>query len=181
MHFLDMLESHLLICVVTFSTYSQIRPCQNKAFEIFQTKPVLVMKVWIVNTDKVQSEINILSPIICYNFMSSFISDTYQLALLCFSGILEEDITEKPLSQRFPCKRRRSYLKHKTAYSIWNQEEQNLGFEKPWSFVECLILIWHVWFKPLWLIVCWGFFMMNKIHSKSKPVWSRSLAVYALK
>lgn len=60
------------------------------------------MKVWIVGTDKAQFQINILSPIICYIFMSSFISDTYQLALLYFSGILEEDITENLSARDFP-------------------------------------------------------------------------------
>lgn len=59
------------------------------------------MKVWIVSIDNSQSEINILSPIICYNFVF-FIFDTHQLALIYFSGILEEDITENHSAKDFP-------------------------------------------------------------------------------
>lgn len=137
------------------------------------------MKVWIVSTDKVQSELNLLSINTSYSFLSSFISDSCQLALISFGGILGEDTTGKPLSQRLPCRWRKSGLEPKSSYSVWNGREQSLGLEKPWSFVERLILIRHVGLKPLWLIIC--LFMMKKICSKTRLVWSGSLEVNALK
>lgn len=136
------------------------------------------MKVWIVSTDKAQSEINILFPIICYNFMSSFISDTYQLALIYFSSILEEDTREKLLSQGFPCWWRKSHLKHKTTYSIWRA--------KPWiwktlefcgMFDTGLARVTQAFVDHC----IFGCFLMRKISSKSRSEWSGSLEVYALK
>lgn len=137
------------------------------------------MNVWTVSTDKVQPELNLLSTNISYSFLSSFISDACQLALISFGDNLGEDTAEKLLSQRFPCSWRKSDLEPKSSYSVWNRREQSLALENPWSFVECLILIWPVWLKPLSLIVC--LFTMKKIHGKTRPVWSGSLELNALK
>lgn len=174
-----MSKCHLFIHVAVLSSYAQIRNYQNKAAKLLRKKTILVMNVWTVSTDKVQPELNLLSTNISYSFLSSFISDACQLALISFGDNLGEDTAEKPLSQRFPCSWRKSDLEPKSSYSVWNGREQSLALENPWSFVECLILIRPVWLNPLWLIVC--LFMMKKICSKTRPVWSGSLELNALK